>query len=299
MSWRAYAYPVLGQALHAMGATNWDAFRQRKGDSMLVDHCWAYMHSYYERRDRLEGPLYLPEVDAWIYCDYRDWLVRPYINRERPIYEWNFISHVRSLCQPGDVVFDIGANHGYWAVSLGTMLGGQGQVITVEPNPDLSSRLSRTAWLNRKKIQMKVVPKALTDGSRETIRFYVPTPNNSGTGSTVLHAYAREHGYLDEQRSIEVACISMDRLVEELGVQRIDIIKVDIEFGEDAFIRGAVASLRKYRPREIICETAKNSYAYCALVTMGYAPYVVDDLGIASNLIEANYWGNVFFRRVD
>jgi FkbM family methyltransferase len=299
MSWRTHVYPVLGQALHAMGAPNWGAFRQERGASTLIDHCWAYMHSYYEGRNRVEGPLYLPEVDAWVYCDFRDWLIRPYIGREKPIYEWNFISHVRSLCQPGDVIFDIGANHGYWAVSLGSAVGPSGQVITVEPNPELSSRLARTARLNRKKIRMVVVPKAVTDGSTDKIRFYVPTLNNSGTGSTVLHAYAAEHGYLDATRSIEVDCISMDRLVNELGVHRIDIVKVDIEFGEDAFVRGALSALRKYRPREIICETAKNSYAYSALAAMGYAPYLLDDLGSASSLIDDAYWGNVFFRRVD
>ena len=54
------------------------------------------------------------------------------------------------------------------------------------------------------------------------------------------------------EETLEVPAGRIDRLVTELGLPRVDFIKLDIEGAEREALRGAVQVLKKYRPRLMI-----------------------------------------------
>ena len=47
---------------------------------------------------------------------------------------------------------------------------------------------------------------------------------------------------------IEVRVTTFDRLVEEEGLERLDVVKIDVEGAEQLVLEGAEASLRRFRP---------------------------------------------------
>src|ERR1044071_6938865 len=64
-------------------------------------------------------------------------------------YEPTIAMLVRNLLGPGDCYLDVGANIGVHVLTAAERVGAQGQVIAVEPNPDIFERLKSNLRLNR------------------------------------------------------------------------------------------------------------------------------------------------------
>jgi hypothetical protein len=65
-----------------------------------------------------------------------------------------------------------------------------------------------------------------------------------------------ENSFLKERRSgetIDLPLTTVDLLVKELGLERIDSIKLDIEGAEEKAIAGAAETIRKFQPRIALC----------------------------------------------
>jgi tRNA G37 N-methylase Trm5 len=76
-----------------------------------------------------------------------DQIITPFLKSERT---WEPVETelLRKLIKPGDVVLDVGANIGYYAVLFGRWVGDGGWVIAVEPEPDNFSLLCRNLAAN-------------------------------------------------------------------------------------------------------------------------------------------------------
>jgi len=61
-----------------------------------------------------------------------------------------------------------------------------------------------------------------------------------------------EGEHLIEPESYEVDCVKLDDVCERLEVQRVDVVKIDVEGAEMAVLRGASSIIRKHRPLLII-----------------------------------------------
>ena len=66
---------------------------------------------------------------------------------------------------PGDIYVDIGANYGYMSINAERLVGDNGLVIAVEPEPRVRDLLKFNATLNKSKL--KIVPKAISDSPGE------------------------------------------------------------------------------------------------------------------------------------
>lgn len=62
-------------------------------------------------------------------------------------WELEFAQFFRSLIKPGDVVFDIGANVGYFGL-ISSVQNGDGETHFFEANPDLARLIAKTCQLN-------------------------------------------------------------------------------------------------------------------------------------------------------
>jgi len=56
---------------------------------------------------------------------------------------------VRSQLKPGDIFWDIGANFGLYSIIASTIVGPEGQVLAIEPDPRNIKRLRRNIYFNR------------------------------------------------------------------------------------------------------------------------------------------------------
>jgi FkbM family methyltransferase len=138
----------------------------------------------------------------------------------------------------GMVYFDVGANNGYY-YSLKVSKAVRGcRVYAFEPDPRILLHLRKNISYNGIE-NVTVVPKALSNF----------------VGCAWLTAYLGASNFLlinsKKQTSlpmIDVECTTLDDFVLHSGVERIDLIKVDIEGGEHNFLEGSRASLLRFKP---------------------------------------------------
>jgi len=127
---------------------------------------------------------------------------------------------------------DIGCHLGS-VLSLILSLSPNGHHLAFEPTP------RKASWLKRKFPEVSLKEMALSDTTGE-VTFHC---NTTRSGYSGLH----KHGNADDQfQEITVQCERLDNIVPT--EQHIDFIKIDVEGGELAVLRGAVDLLSRCRP---------------------------------------------------
>jgi FkbM family methyltransferase len=146
---------------------------------------------------------------------------------------------LKNYLAEGDTFVDVGANHGVFAVAASRIVGASGQVVAVEPNPELAVLVEQSLAANGC-TGFQVHHLALADAEAE-LDFYIP---HATLGSAGL---IREFSADSSGRRIRVRVTTLDRLVT-VDPRRRMLIKVDIECAEMRFLAGARAFLQQQRP---------------------------------------------------
>jgi len=141
----------------------------------------------------------------------------------------------RHIVNPGDIAIDAGANIGTHALALARMTGPSGCVIAFEPQRLVCQILCANAAINSLE-QMECVQGGLSDtsGVLEVGDLSLAQPNNFG--GLALGAIA---GNLS---------IPLIRLDDYFKYGRLRFIKIDVEGMEAQVLRGARATIGKFRP---------------------------------------------------
>lgn len=136
--------------------------------------------------------------------------------------------------QPGDVVIDGGGYCGDSALYFAHLAGPRGRVVSFEFEPGNLELLRDNLALNPElSPRIEVIESALWERAGDRLSFRAQGPG------TVVETGAEGSVISD----------SIDALVERGAVGRVDFIKLDIEGAELSTLRGAEASLRRFRPR--------------------------------------------------
>jgi FkbM family methyltransferase len=148
-------------------------------------------------------------------------------NKERPAIEW-FLSHIHT----GDVVWDIGANIGLWALFVAKQVGPAGKVVAFEPFEEALPLLKANVALNG---VTNVILRAEALGKQDG---HVPLyPSRSGIFSTSSLAY-RSGEFGTETEPTQVTLRSGASVVEENSTLLPDAMKIDVEGAEQAVLEG-------------------------------------------------------------
>lgn len=154
------------------------------------------------------------------------------------------------LIHPGDVVLDGGAYIGDSAIEALAL--GARQVISIEPSPRNLACLRRNLEEHSATGQVVVVEKGVWDREDKLTLLEHPT---SGTADYIAgagdrrHLHGRPHAKVEGQTTVTVPLTTIDKLVEELNLGRVDVIKLDIEGAEQRAIMGAEKTIARYKPR--------------------------------------------------
>jgi FkbM family methyltransferase len=138
----------------------------------------------------------------------------------------------------GDIVLDCGANVGVYtqkALAMGARV-----VVAVEPNPDAVECLRRNFASSIDAQRVMVYPKGVWD-REDRLELMV-----SRTDPAIDGFVMRQPGLA---AGPTVPLTTIDKLVEELKLPRVDFIKMDIEGAERRALVGARRTLEKYQPR--------------------------------------------------
>jgi FkbM family methyltransferase len=135
----------------------------------------------------------------------------------------------------GDFVVDAGAHYGLYTM-LASRLVGNGMVLSFEPHPENYRGLLTNLRLNGIE-NVRTFEEALGDYDGKVMLcqpFSMSTTWSTGRpGSSCMEVRQRR----------------LDSVVAELGIGRLDLVKIDVEGGEESVIRGAEESIRRFRPR--------------------------------------------------
>lgn len=142
----------------------------------------------------------------------------------------------------GDIVLDCGANVG---VTVRVWLAaGAKQVVAIEPAPENLECLRRNFKDEIAGGRVILYPKGVWD--KDEIMPMQIDPNNSAADSFLIH---REGG----SEAVGIPLTTIDKLVPELKLERVDFIKMDIEGAEPKAIMGGRETIAKYHPRMALC----------------------------------------------
>jgi FkbM family methyltransferase len=148
------------------------------------------------------------------------------------LHQQAFAERVR----PGMVVYDAGANVGFYTLLASKLVGDAGRVIAFEPDATNLEYLRRHVALN-KAVNVEVFPLALADYS----------------GSATFGSDAgRSQGALSLSGDRTVEVTTLDSLLDAGRIPPPSFIKMDIEGAEGAALRGAAHCLRRHRPALIV-----------------------------------------------
>ncbi len=144
---------------------------------------------------------------------------------------------LRLLLRPGDTFLDVGANHGSFAILASHLVGREGRVIAVEPQPRLAYLIRRS--LAEAPAAFEVHAVALGDREADML-LHVP---REGSGAASIAAPPR-----GAARSVTVPVGRADDLLTWRRFPGSLVLKLDVEGSELAFLRGATALIRGRRP---------------------------------------------------
>jgi len=133
---------------------------------------------------------------------------------------------------PGSVVYDIGANVGYFSLLAAVLTGEGGKIFAFEPLPRNVAFLRRHKTLNQMDT-IEVVEAAVSD--------------HSGLACFDLGA-STAMGHIAEEGEFEVKMVCLDDLLSEGEIDPPDYMKVDVEGAEFLALSGAKTLLEEYHP---------------------------------------------------
>ena len=134
------------------------------------------------------------------------------------------------------MIIDVGAYQGLYTVYACRRAR---RVLTVEPNPMALAYLKVNVALNNCHNTI-VVPKAAGD-RREVVKLRIPRPAKKGHISTMASIVWS----FKEALEIDVEADTLDNIIDEVGLDTVDFIKIDVEGAEGLVVRGAEKTLKK------------------------------------------------------
>ncbi|MEX2628218.1 MAG: FkbM family methyltransferase, partial [Ilumatobacteraceae bacterium] len=163
-------------------------------------------------------------------------------------YEPYLSAVLDDLLGSGDVFVDVGANVGYHTVRAARSVGTDGRVIAVEANPE-NARLLALSVAENGFEHVDVWPFAL-GAHLGHVHFGVHIGSNGGFAPDDREAMASGRGTV-------APVVPLDAL----GLERVDVMKIDVEGAEPIVLEGALATIERCRPAvvmELSCEMTRR-----------------------------------------
>ena len=150
------------------------------------------------------------------------------------------------------VFVDIGANIGRYAVMQARKLH-EGKVIAIEPMPKDFKILKKNISLNRLK---NIIPIEIACSDKKGNADFWLGAEGEGTAHSLFEIKNRS-------RKIRVKTDTLDNIIRDLKIKRVDLMKVDVEGAEPNVFRGAKKILGEYHPRIIFEALSSKKLKEC------------------------------------
>ena len=151
-------------------------------------------------------------------------------------FEREVTGFIDATCMRGFVALDIGANIGVHCLRFARIVGDEGKVFAFEPTDYAYAKLQKNIALNR-------------FGNIQT--YHVALSNQNLNRQTISYRSSwRTDGSKSQETSV-VDFVRLDDWATENAVDRLDIIKIDVDGNEFSILDGSRELLEKFKPMVI------------------------------------------------
>lgn len=145
-----------------------------------------------------------------------------------PIQTKAFINSIKK----NNIVFDVGANNGYYTILASKLVGKNGKVYAFEPDPQSLKLLYKNIEINNCR-NVIVVESALGNKKGKLILSQdISNPGESSLSSKI------------SGKKITVMVETLDQFVKKQKINKIDLIQMDVEGSELNVLRGGIQTLQ-------------------------------------------------------
>jgi FkbM family methyltransferase len=159
-------------------------------------------------------------------------------------FEKATVQTLKKLIRLGDVAFDIGANIGAHTLGLAQGVGPTGRVFAFEPADFAFAKLKRNLALNPEllvRTDARQVMLAAEPNVQCEAEIYASWPLK-----THASVHPKHRGRLVS--STHASVDSLDNFMEREGIERVNLIKIDVDGFEYPVLKGGLKTLAKFRP---------------------------------------------------
>jgi len=180
-------------------------------------------------------------------CDLRDPLMSEAYLTGR--YEPQETALLRRILRPGMTFVDVGANWGYFTLMAFDAVGPSGTVLSVEADPRAAGALRANLDANGFDSARVFAVAAADRAGRLSMQDYLP-----GAGELGNFGLAQATTLTPGGRAFEIAARPLDDVLDEAGVEQVDLLKMDIEGAEASALEGLARRLGGGRVTRILLE---------------------------------------------
>lgn len=222
------------------------------------------------------GIIWLTNEDIAIYTTADNYI--EYTILTTGTYETEISKLIRTSLKPGYVALDIGANIGLQSIRMSQCCGDDGKVYAFEPLTYIREKFSKNVALNHCS-NVTLLPFALSDKNDSAEVKINECIWNQGT----FNLNQPDSGNTAQQITIKIA----DQIPEIENLNKLHLIKIDVEGFEYHVLRGLKQTLQKHKPR-IIFEYDSNYWlkmgqqitdCYHFLTGLDYVLYQITQVG--------------------
>jgi FkbM family methyltransferase len=304
--WLLVNVPVLGNAYAAMLAPGRPPLAKRPG--------WRFAEEYYDERRwlacrrgalweaaaqfKLTVPLTLPWLEGTT--------VELTLGNDNSLclyvcgsFEPNEFALLSQVLAPGMVFIDAGANDGYYTLFASRRVGASGKVVAIEPSTRERVHLRRN--IARNKLDNVTVVAVALGACRQVAALRLA--HGVHAGHNTFGSFAHEGVQADNLEQVDVE--TLDKAATDLGLDRIDFVKIDVEGAEASVIDGARHVLSTMRPTilleindtalraqrsnaESLLSTLRTEFKYDVLVfspVTGKIEWLADGVPLSANVV--------------
>lgn len=202
------------------------------------------MYSFLER---VFGRPLLWRVGRWLYTGARREMSFNLATNGEYALQNRLAAHFATRSGHVPVIMDVGANLGAWSRPFGEAIATAGiaeaRLVAFEPCPGQRERLEVNLKGTPGYSEVTILPYAV--GAENATGDFALTGDETGSSGLVTEAGGAPQGNAAE--IVQVKIRTMDSLLEELGLEAVDYVKVDTEGNDPNVLFGAVEALRAGR----------------------------------------------------
>lgn len=213
-------------------------FPIEKGKERLLAVAWKPLCGGHTRRDGVLG-----KTGIHVDCDLTKWIQRHIYFRGE--YEPESTSYWSELAKSADVIFDLGANIGVYSL-LAADANPDATIHAFEPTPEVFEALQKNIGSNGFK---NIQPHRVAVGQQSAVAFLNRSRGSDGENEGMNFISASG---VDPTAQVQV--VALDEFCRSAHIERVDLLKMDIEGAEYDALRGAQGLLASHQIGRIFFE---------------------------------------------